>query len=274
MTGEEAIAGIVDIDALAAATLAGDSFIVRLGVPITKEIAGGIIGGSPPNDDFVVDHPIYPVNGKSIAPVAADITAYTRLTASPYTETEAAVTALATGTDGNGYVVYNTLQLTTPPSSDTDDAVLVSYHAENDLYVQQSLKFNEDVDEKEISRLGSTTKYTSIAGIATSLEVECILSDLKPILLTYEEDADQAGVESGYVRYSRRTTPQTIYAYVPIYSASEGDDPMNREELGRIILENVKIPPVLPEVSAGEDATVTLTLNVGDDPKILVKTGS
>ncbi len=272
MTNED-IAGIIDLDEIAARTLDGSNFMIALGVPVTKEELSGTIGGSPANDEFTTKYPIYPANSKTKAPIAADVTAYTRVEGSPNVDTEVAVTAIATGEDaGTGYTVYNTVQLTTPPVSETDDAVLLDYHAYNDLYVQTSAKPKEDQDTNEIKPLGTKQVYTKYGSIKTEYEVECIVADLKAILLTYQKAADQTGVESGYTLYQRRDVPQTLKAFIPLYSGDETDDPADREELGRIYLQGVKIPPVLPEAKGGDDLTVKLTLTVGSKPNILAKT--
>jgi ABC-type dipeptide/oligopeptide/nickel transport system ATPase subunit len=72
------------------------------------------------------------------------------------------------------------------------------------------------------------------------------------------------------VLYERRDIPLPILAYIPIFNEDETEDPADRGEMARIYLESVTVAPTMPEISAGDDAKVTLTLAVGAKPKILV----
>lgn len=263
--------GIKDINQLAANTLDGSNIQIGLGIPVEKEELEGIIGGSPPNKEFKTKYPIYPANSKTFAPTPDDIKTITRKAGTPPTDIDVAVSNLETGIDiETGFTVYNTPELTTAPDDETADKVLGSYHAYHDLYVQQSLKPKEDQDTGDLKRLGSKQVYTKFGTIKTQYEVECVLADLQAILLTYKEAEDQTGVETGATLFERRDTPQTLKAFVPIFNGEETDDPYDRSEIGRIYLQGVKIPPVLPEAKAGDDVTVKLTLYVGDKPNILV----
>lgn len=271
MTGED-IAGIVDLDAKALEVLDSSNFMIVLGVPVVKEELSGTIGGSPANTDFTTRYPIFPASGKTKAPIAADVTAYTRVEGSPDVDTEAAVSAISTGTDvPTGYTIYNTVELTTAPL-ETDDAVLLDYHAYNDLYVQQSIKPKIDQNTDDLERLGSRTVYTKYGNIKSEVEVECALADLKAMLLSFRAASDQTGVEAGQTIYEVRSTPQVLKGFIPIYSGDETDDPIDREEMGRIILDGVRIPPSLPEVKTGDTATVTLTCSIGEKLRILAPT--
>ncbi len=267
----EDIAGIVDLDQKALEVLDSSNFMMILGVPIAKEELSGTIGGSPENDKFTSKYPIFPAGGKSIAPGVDDVTAYTRSIGSPQVDTETSVTSILTGEDTvTGYTVYNTVQLATPPSSETDDKVLLDYHAYNDLYVQQSIKPKIEQNTDDLERLGSKTVYTKYGNTKSEIEVECAISDLKQILLGFVQETDQTDVADGYVLYRQRSIPQVLKGYIPIYSGDETDDPIDREVMGYIMLSGVQMPPTLPELKVGDNATVTLTLSVGSELKILV----
>ena len=268
----EDIAGIVNLDQKALEVLDSSNFMLSLGIPVTKEVLGGEIGGSPANTEFTTRYPIYPASGKTKAPVMSDITAYTRKEGSPDVDTEVTVSAIETGEDEDtGYTVYNTVVLASAPASETADNVLLDYHAYNDIYTQQSIKPKIDQNTDDLERMGSRTVYTKYGNIKSEIEVEVAISDLKQILLGFQAESDQTGVEAGYVLYKQRSIPQILKGFIPIYSGDETDDPIDREEMGRIILNSVQIPPSLPEGKVGDNATVTLTLSIGSELRILAK---
>lgn len=149
----EDIAGIVNLDQKALEVLDSSNFMLSLGIPVTKEVLGGEIGGSPANTEFTTRYPIYPASGKTKAPVISDITAYTRKEGSPDVDTEVTVSAIETGEDEDtGYTVYNTVVLASAPASETADNVLLDYHAYNDIYTQQSIKPKIDQNTDDLER--------------------------------------------------------------------------------------------------------------------------
>jgi len=264
---------VVDIDQMANSTLDGSNMLLVLGVPQEDTFVQltGTIDGTNKVFQFPLTHyPIYPKNGRTIAPLPADVVIVTR---KGTTDTVVAVTSVETITDPDtDYTVYGAVELTTAPTTEGADGVYGKCVTEADVYVQQSLKPKEDQNKDKIGRMGSKKKYTKYQGIETTLDVEAILSDMAMIILgNYEEYTGTETVETGYTLYEHRDNPKLLYGYIPIYSGDEEDDPIDREVMGRIILESVTKDPTLPEGKEGDNITASFTLNIGDKPKILLK---
>lgn len=264
---------VVDINEKANNTLDGSNMLLVLGIPQEDTFVQltGIIDGTNKVFQFPKTHyPIYPKNGRTIAPLPADVIIVTR---KGTTDTTVTVASVKTITDTNtGFTVYGAVELAAAPTSEGADGVYGKCVTEADVYVQQSLKPKEDQNKDKIGRMGSKKKYTKHGGIETTLDVETILSDMAMILLgNYEKYTGTETVETGYSLYEHRDNPKLLYGYIPIYSGDEEDDPIDREVMGRIILESVTKDPTLPEGKEGDNMTATFTLNIGDKPKILLK---
>lgn len=242
--------------------LNGSNFSLFIGVPVTRETATGTINST--NADFKITGPIYPKNGLSYLPVTADATAET-LKGTTYTA--APITAVKTGTDtATNDTIYNTITLTTPPTTEAADSVVVNYVEEMQAMINQSVDATFEQETTEVTYLGSTNTLTSYGSIATSFKAELICSEstLRQLQkMSFEELTSQTGVDAGNTAYSPYAQPQSLYAYLNITN-SAGD------VIGRIYCESVKVPPTLPSVKTGDDASVSLEISVGDTPVMIL----
>lgn len=261
---------INNIDSKAAAILDGSQMIVVVKVPVTERVQlTGTINGT--NTTFTFPSTHYPLGAtthKRITPVPADVTVETLKTA---TYTEVTVSSIGEVTDPDtGYVVNGSVTLSAAPTTEGADSVWATCTVEHDVYVQQSIKPSVDQDTRDIERMGSRNVYQSFGKIKTSYDVEVKLADLEAIFLGNFDESAETGVQSGHTLYEMRDKPLVMDGYVPIFSGDETEDPADREVMGYIMLDSVTKAPVLPEGSANDDLTATLTLNVGEKPYILM----
>ena len=262
---------INNIDDLAAATLDGSQMLLVLKVPVTERVQlTGTIDGTNTVFTFPATHyPLGATTYKRITPLPADVTVETLKTA---TYTEVTVASIGTVTDPEtGFVVNGNVTLSAAPQAASVDSVWATCTVEHDVYVQQSVKPKLDQDVRDIERMGSRSVYQSFGKIKTSYDVEVILADLEAIFLGNFDTPDQTGVQSGFTLYELMDKPLLMDGYVPIFSGDETPDPKDRVVMGYIMLEGVTKAPVLPEGSANDDLTATLTLAVGEKPYILLK---
>jgi hypothetical protein len=245
--------------------LNGSNFALFIGIPTAKEQAIGTIDGT--NKEFKVKNPpIYPKNGASFLPINADVSAYLR---KGTTDTAAtlATAGVKTGTDTvTGDTIYNTIELQTAPATADVDGVYVDYVEEMQAMVNQGVDTTFDQETKDVTYLGSTNTLTSYGAISTSFkaDLKCSESTLRQIQkMSFEEDSDQTGVDTGAKAYKPFAQPQSLYAYLNIKDES-GD------VIGRIYCESVKVPPVLPTVKTGDDASVSLEITVGETPRMIL----
>jgi hypothetical protein len=263
---------INDIDTLAADTMDGSQMILVIKKPETERVQlTGLVNGTNAVFTFPATHyPIGATTYKRIVPIADDVTVETLKTA---TYTEVTVTSVDTITDPDtGFTVYGKVTLAAAPSVEGTDTVWATCTVEHDVYVQQSIKPKLDQDTKDIERMGSRSVYQSFGKIKTSYDVDVILADLEAIYLgNFDEATSQTGVQTGHTLYELRDKPLLMDGYVPIYSGDEVEDPKDRTVHGYIMLEGITKAPVLPEGSANDNLTATLTLAVGEKPYILAK---
>ncbi|BDZ68599.1 hypothetical protein [Methanobacterium ferruginis] len=266
----------VDIDSKVASTLDSSEMFLTLGVPQEDEFVQltGTIDGTNKVFTFPATHyPIYPKNGRTIQPLPADVVIITR---KDTTDLIVTVTEVQTITDpSTGFTVYGAVELTAAPTTEGADGVYGKCVTETDLYVQQSIKPKVDQDKGKIGRMGSKKKYTKHGGIDTTIDVEVILSDMQAVLIgNYDEYSGSETVEDGYTLYELKDNPTSLYGCIHMFDGDEEEDPIDREVLGRIVLESVTKDPALPEGKEGDDLTLSFTLNVGEKPKILLKTAA
>lgn len=262
---------IKNIDEMAAATLDGSQMLLVLKVPVTERVQlTGTINGV--NKEFTFPATHYPLGAstyKRITPTVDDVVVET-LKGTTYTGVTA--TSIKTLVDPDtGFTVNGVVELTAAPEAAGADSVWATCTVEHDVYVQQSVKPKLDQDTRDIERMGSRSVYQSFGKIKTSYDVEVILSDLEAIFLGNFDTPSQTGVQDGYTLYELMDKPLLMDGYVPIFSGDETDDPKDREVMGYIMLQGVTKAPVLPEGSANDDLTATLTLTVGEKPYILLK---
>jgi hypothetical protein len=260
-----------DIDALAAATLDGSQMLMVLIKPEPELVQlTGNIDGTNKEFTFPASHrPISTTSYKRITPIPDDIDVVTR---KGTTDIGVTVSSIKTLEDPEtGYTLNAIAELAAAPTAEGADGVYGKCSVEHDLYVQQSIKPKVDQDNSDIPRMGSRNVHTKWGGIKTSYDVEVLLSDLNMVLLGNYEESSETGVQTGFELHELMDTPLVMGGYVPIFSGPETPDPADREVLGYIMLESVTKAPSLPEGKANDSLTVTMTLNVGEKPRILLK---
>ncbi|MDY9922793.1 hypothetical protein [Methanobacterium sp.] len=262
---------ISDIDAKAAATLDGSQMLLVIKKPEPEKVQLiGTIDGTNKEFTFPTTHyPLAATTYKRVTPIATDIVVYTR---KGTTDSVVAVTSIKKLTDpATGFTVYGIAELTAAPTTEGADSVWATCSVEHDVYVQQSIKPKVDQDTSKIGRMGSKKKYTKHGGIETSYDVDAILADLAVVILGNFDESDETGIEAGHTLYELRDTPLIMDGYVVIFSGDEETDPVDREVLGYIMLNDITKDPALPEGKENDDLTIPLKLNIGDKPRILAK---
>lgn len=246
-----------------------DSLGLRLGVPVVKEIATGTIGGSPTaNTNFKVVGPIYPLENR-IIPTKDDVTAYLRkATGSPAVDvdTEATVASIS-GTEEDAEddtTIYDTVVLSSAPTTETADHVVVSYAEQLEPMVSQDISPTLKQTVKEVERMYSTDKIYGYGSIDIKIKSELVMTPdtiTQMRKLMYEAYAGDDAVETGYTAYQMRAKPLSMY----------GELLMKYEDLlGVIKLNGVKITPDLPQGKQGDFSKLTTELSVPTKPILIV----
>lgn len=239
-----------------------------LGVPFTRVQCTGTINGS--NADFFLPRkyiPIYPESHKDIIVVPADVTAETLKHGTPDVYTEAPITSIETAKDTvSDETVDAGVKLTTPPTAQGSDHVVLSGHAMVWMRIAQDLTPDISRDTEEIPEIGTDDKIIGLGARTRSYKLEVIMALDTLILLTEiqsEEVTDQTGVVAGKTLRTERDAALILKGYIPVV--------YDGEEALRWMLTSIQFEEGLPEIKAGEStAKTTVTFSVGDAIETLV----
>lgn len=251
--------------------LMSDSLGLRLGVPVIKEVATGTIGGSPANTNFTVVGPIYPTGEVAAVPTKDDVTAYLRkATGSPAVDvdTEATVSSI-TGTLEDAEdetTIYDTVVLSSAPTSETADHVVVSYAEQMEPMLAQDITPTLKQAIKEVGRMYSTDTLYGYGKQDIKVKTELTMSpDTVEQMrrLMYQTYTGTGTPTVGWQADEMRTKPLSMY----------GSILMKYEKLlGIIKLRGVRITNDFPSGKVDNETKLSMELTVPTKPILLTPT--